>query len=140
MVSFMLAGGRPDANARRAPVVAPRARTAIGCNPLLSRSTDTTESRSASIGGFKPTHCRQQVVVDVDHAPDDPIEQTFRDRLVEGTGHEVPDSPGREGRQRVQVAQDQDELPRHEIAIDRHRPTASTFRTTYFASLARNRR
>lgn len=29
-----------------------------------------------------------------------------------------------------EVLHDQDELPRHEIAIDRHRPTASSFRAT----------
>jgi hypothetical protein len=73
---------------------------------------------------------RQQVVVDVDHAANGTLEAPLDDGL-RGRIVEIGVEPAREqGSQRLDVGRDQQQLPRRQVPIDRHRLIAAILRST----------
>jgi hypothetical protein len=61
---------------------------------------------------------REEVVVDVDHPPDDPLQVALNEHLVDGARQIRPEILLDDRLHRRQVTHDQDDLARHQLAVD----------------------
>ncbi len=77
--------------------------------------------------------------IDVDDAPDDALEVTFREDLIRPGGHKRLRPEPCQLTERFEIAGDEQGLPGHELPIDHDAPARARTRATYSRSSARNR-
>jgi hypothetical protein len=97
------------------------------------------QERLVVVGRRRLTGFRDQVEVDVDHAPDDALEVPLGRGYADARGQEAFPRFTREHPHLAQVFHDQHDLARHELGVDHRAAPVSSIRFTYLRSTARKR-